>query len=72
MGRSTTGATVHTCDGCGTSYIQLDGDDMPIGFYVEVFAVARNGADAGNLYVCKEKCLLPAFKRRTEVWSPQT
>jgi hypothetical protein len=63
-----TQATVHYCDGCSTSFVQVDGDDLPSGFYVDVMEVHGFGAENGRLYVCAQKCLLPAFKRRREVW----
>lgn len=67
--KQTTEATLHTCDGCGTTHVQLAGQDLPTGFYVEVMFVNSLGADGGKLYCCKEKCVLPAFKRRGEVWN---
>lgn len=63
--------TIHICDGCQSHYLQLTGDDMPNGFYVQVFEVHPGGAAAGDLYVCRESCLLKAFKRRHDVWNPQ-
>lgn len=63
-----TRATVHYCDGCSDEQIQLEGDDLPNGFYVDVMEIHCFGADTGRLYVCAEPCLLPAFKRRREVW----
>jgi hypothetical protein len=63
-----TQATVHYCDGCSAAHVQLDGEDMPNGFYVQVTEIHGLGVDAGQLFVCAQKCLLPAFKRRREVW----
>jgi hypothetical protein len=67
--KRTSTCTVHTCDGCATSYIQLQDADMPNGFYVQVFEVSTGGAAAGDLYVCGVRCLLTAFKRRHDVWN---
>lgn len=64
----TTGATVHTCDGCGAAHIQLDGEDLPTGFYLEVYDVTGLGANRGKLYCCKDRCVTPAFKRRYDIW----
>lgn len=68
--KKTSTCTIHTCDGCATSFIQVDGEDMPVGFYVQVFEVHNGGAAAGDIYVCGERCLLKAFKRRHDIWNP--
>lgn len=64
-----TGCTIHICDGCQNSYIQVKGEDLPSGYYVQVFEVHPGGAAAGDLYICSTRCLLKAFKRRSTVWS---
>lgn len=72
MTKLETKATVHYCDGCGSSHIQLADDDLPSGFYVDVMEVHLMGAENGRLFVCAVKCLIPAFKRRHEVWDGTT
>lgn len=67
--KTKSGATIHTCDGCGASAIQLDNDELPIGFYISVFDVSDTGGNAGDLYVCGEACLTRAFRRRWEIWT---
>jgi hypothetical protein len=65
-----TQATVHYCDGCSKAYTQLTDDDLPNGFYMQVTEVSLYGADAGAIYACQAKCILPAIKRRREIWNP--
>lgn len=65
----TSEATIHYCDGCGTPQIQLKNEDLPSGFYLDVTDVTKAGADSGQLYVCHQRCILPAFKRRHDVWN---
>jgi hypothetical protein len=69
--RLKTEATLHYCDGCAKEFVQLAQQDLPHGFYVEVFDVTGGGADGGKLFICSEKCILRAFKRRTEIWGNQ-
>ncbi len=66
-----TKATIHYCDGCSKATVQVEGDDLPHGFYVDVMEIHGFGAETGRLYVCTQKCLLTAFKRRREVWDCQ-
>jgi hypothetical protein len=65
----TTEATIHYCDGCSGTSVQLKGEDLPRGFYLDVTDLTGSGADAGKLFVCQNKCILPAFRRRHEIWS---
>jgi hypothetical protein len=62
--------TIHICDGCQAHYIQLANDELPVGFFVTVYERHSGGAEAGELYVCRESCLLKAFRRRADVWNP--
>lgn len=61
-------ATVHYCDGCGKSHVQLENDDLPNGWYLDVIEVGNFGANAGRLYACNRRCLNKALDRRNEVW----
>lgn len=65
-------ATLHFCDGCAREVgIQLDADDLPSGIFANVTEIGPDAdmIDTGALFVCSEACLLPAFKRRREVWT---
>lgn len=68
----TTEATIHYCDGCGKSHVQLHGDDMPSGLYMDVVDLSGTSADTGPLFACSSKCLPSAFRRRYEVWHPES
>lgn len=69
--KTETSATIHYCDGCGKGHVQLKDEDMPNGFYLQVFENADWGADAGDLFTCSKKCIAKAIERRHEVWHPE-
>lgn len=58
-------AVEYVCDGCGTFRMGVK-DDPVVGITIGWHEVGTGG-ESGSLWVCKERCVTKAFKRRYDI-----
>lgn len=60
--------TVHLCDGCGRSVVQVDTESLPSGYYLNITSVNDDDVHYAEVFVCTDDCILRAFKQANRQW----
>jgi hypothetical protein len=58
---------VYTCDGCEKEVAVRIGDELPLGWHLNVTHIHGAGGDGGVVYACSDRCIKKAvLNYRTE------